>query len=795
MDFQWIAAVLNPRDVAPHPNFSSIDRPTPAGLLASLLRGRLTMHEEVDDYLATPSSPPDDDYRLIEAARRALTLGERDGAAYDLGDLSKNLRDLAKASAAGILASVTLSQIDDFEAADAILATLLDRASNSSGLDDDRRLLLAALHQQRALRQFDRRKTSPGAVTEVLQHLDAVSAPNLSQFPVTAGISWTSERTLSLISHALRDAAVNLQSSAEGIHGQTWTQAVRAVPPELVLRLFERTSSGYHQLVQATFDKSAASSTVRFGLSDRGDQDLHAAHTGLELLGHPRARVLRQRLGVLRALAVPGAGEDWKRREAIRLLRQARDYKNLAVLLRVTRSGGPPEALRYDAQQVSRNRSDYGRGELMVLANAASLLPPNEASAVLSRLLATGSVSRQAESRQWGLETTWDRVEHNWIARVELAAASGETSQIADLLLADVEQATSGDELVDRAYVRAFRRLEWHTVAPVSQDSWAKWATESTLFPLLRKAVRELGSARRHAPPGARDDIVEYRINLEDAAEIFNRSVNTGDAVPAEITAQVVEVLERGLKGLRQEAAAGVFGFGGVDTADLSVGYALEMGVEELWPAIVGFLGDLHVARRNKAAAFDRLARRPASLQPRLHRTLRSRAEALLQSGVADFESPIVPFPQALRCLIALHAIDEGRAWAACAQLAAASETAARVEGARTVTTALRRSSLVPTWEPTLALQLSFDEAHGVRAEAGRALALYLSRAGEFKETVLQRLRVLLGEEASLVPLLVIRGLEEAGSDATASLRLELAKLSEEHGDAVVRDEAAVAAS
>lgn len=110
LDMSWIAAVLAPRDVAPHPNFGSQNLTGPASRLAALL-GPWRLYTFRDILGSEPIDTLGVDAQansFVEACEQALAIGQVDAGAraVSVHTLSSVTDDLARSAAGALIASV-----------------------------------------------------------------------------------------------------------------------------------------------------------------------------------------------------------------------------------------------------------------------------------------------------------------------------------------------------------------------------------------------------------------------------------------------------------------------------------------------------------------------------------------------------------------------------------------------------------------------------------------------------------------------------------------------------------------
>jgi HEAT repeat protein len=252
-----------------------------------------------------------------------------------------------------------------------------------------------------------------------------------------------------------------------------------------------------------------------------------------------------------------------------------------------------------------------------------------------------------------------------------------------------------------------------------------------------------------------------------------------------------VKACEERLEAIRSSAASESYGFGGISPADVAALLATQLGQSQLWPPLLAFLLDPMVGRHDKAPALDRLVTLRADIPQHLLLGVGDDPLGALAGRNADpFEQRDLPVaPEALRFCASYGLIEYGDVVAAIAQLSSSSQHAARVEAARSIPHALTGSP-EPLWAAVTLLQLSHDRDPVVRSEAGRALGATWSRYVGLVDSVVGRVLELLTDDGILVPLLTIRGLEDADEAPPTNVAMVSRELAAEHRARPVREAA-----
>ena len=782
MNLIWLAAVLQPRDVARHPNFSDSTIPvTSAERLAAVVIGGAWLSPLRDDGAQEQPGPPDE-AELVALAEGTL---RPDSIAASVSTLAQRLRDgaapdPAQAAAFALMTCCAAAELDDygtcFAVLDAATHRLLDRD------DDDGRLVRAAVLQQRALRLRDAGRPHVDTVVEAGRLALAVEASRCTAFATGPGVNWGSQETCEHIRAALIDAAaaaVPMEQETAALEAglPDWQARMKAPPTVSAQRSTAMRAYAYAGYVREVFDRQYRTGARTIGGSQ--PSDLFHAALAHELLGHPEATRSRRELALLR-LVQPYAdlAQD---RDVIRLLRQASARTDLDLVLRRFRTAGPLTALSADARQILSARTaapELLRSvELQVLQVAAELLAPAEArrglDAVRAVLAAGGPGDLPGE---WQLLLL--RKEHAWRAAAALANACDAQTEAAELLLAEAG-AAAADELADRYVAGAVRVVEWGRVAPSATAAWAAWSAEhAAAFPATAETVRD---ALNLAEPAAEADGT-----LDAVVSGLNAAIR-GTAAASALGPQASEAVRRSLTQVIAEAGREISQLGGLEPADVAAGMITVAGAADLWPELTDLLTDPAVRQAHKAGAFERLGRAARLAVPDAQAdAFRRAAGALLRPDPDPFEpqSPS-PYPPALRFLAVNRLLPDPEVMDLIAALAGSHEPVARAEAARTVA-AVAAASPRPELL-VLALSLAHDDDVAARSHAGRALASLSSLSSPLAAVAERRLSDLLREDGLLAPTLLLGALADVSGGLPPAVRKQVAALGTDHPSREVR--------
>lgn len=473
MNLAWIAAVLRPLDVAPHPNFRS-EIISDVATVAAIIIGDPSRLHQVHGYGGDVHSGPVDP--TLRAVQNAVSLEHQEAGIRALATeiVAGHPSDAARSCALALITCASAAELDDYDTCFSVLEHQLKFARRSCGADH--RLIEAILTQQLCLRQRDAGKPHAEDSLRVVSLLENFDASLCSKFELGPGVSWSSTVTLERIAQAVYDAALSLLPLTQPTEKMldvkdlpTWQDRVRSEPVQRLLEIAANERDIYERYVARLFTDRYQGQTRT--IISEAPPDLFGPTLQLELLAHGTVYSARRELAELRFLQADTQQFD----DVLRLLRHAGASRELDMALRSMREAGPLEALSKDARRIlsSRTQLDQLRSvELAVLAAAAELLSPAEARPALDRVLKLLRSGGPADlPGQWQIQPL--RLESAWMAAVALAHAAGQSTDVAQALLSDVGAVNVGDELLDRALARAAGSLRWSEVERASRGRLA----------------------------------------------------------------------------------------------------------------------------------------------------------------------------------------------------------------------------------------------------------------------------------------------------------------------------------
>lgn len=783
MDLSWLAAVLQPYDIAAHPNFGREDDglvARPSSQLAAHVYGapgwiqRLGRKDEIDvDSVA----------RAVEKLFHANTTAE--GLRLLQAELESPAdSDPARRVAITLLVAYGTAEYDDYGASIAVLSHEIDRTADKTAVG--MRLLRAALFQQRAARLMDCGQPPEPDVEAVLSLLTGLDTTDCETFPVSAAVGRTSSQTVSDMRQSLVEAAHSLLHPDAILPGDAgdsdplWIRRLRGSRPDAFMRSRSRVGYELGQWLRTTFDAQISGRPVN---SYRGDLFHSALH--LELTGHGDSRSAREEMALQRIIAAQSRLITDDDGEALRLLRHAGADRRLDSGLAWFRAHGPISALAADARRVVARLSSVGQArtvEHAVLAGSADVLTPAESSEALDRIMVDGSIvravslPRHTQAPALLLASACD-------AALALSVGAARESEVALAVLRTLEL-QQPDELLDQHLARALSTFRWDAITQAARLQWLHWygSARSGPWSRLRQVVEDQVSAE---PESLR--IGADQPTVDEVARMLNRLIH-GRTYDAKYLAYAVEPVRQAMAAIADQAKKGIQTFGGPFPADVAAGLILHAGFDDLWMSLAQFLAETIVSRKERTPAFERLARyMTAPLPAEVRAYFAQRSTAILEAPDAGHwgEEHAVPYPAALRFLASSGILSATEAFAGTSRLL---ERGQRTEAAHTVAELCSRFDWA--WLESLTVILSMDPDPATKARAGLGLArLVTKRSAQAGGVLSDRLLSLLADDGLLVPLLTLRGLKDA-AEIDPVIRPAVAQLESDHPSRSVRTEA-----
>ncbi|MEU9206769.1 hypothetical protein AB0D27_02125 [Streptomyces sp. NPDC048415] len=753
MNLAWIAAVLQPHDVAPHPNFSDdAYAGEPAGQLAALVIGgdwgRIAGRGEWSD-------------AALEFAEKSLhseTIREGTGGLLRQA-LAGSKKDVARSAALALLASCSAAEMEDYDACESVLSALLKTTDvSASG-----RLVKAVLLQQRGLRRRDAGRDFVGDVFEAARLLEDLKAEEFPAFRLSPGVDKASSDTMSSIIYALKRASWSLVPHDQDrdlpfASFPSYMDRVKKPISSRLLRIAADRASVQDRYVAQNFRGLFENSqNIIVGASPI---DLFHQTLAVELLGHSEVYAARKELALLRLVQHTQGVASIEIQDSLRLLRHAGATKELNLALERFRAAGPLSVLSWDARQILLRRTERDLlrvPELMVLKASSDLLAPAEAEQALAAVLSSikaGGPPNSAGSWQHAAQ----RMGAAWLAAAALSNSCGQGEDLAELLLSEVNASNPYDELRDQNVAKAIDALPWKYVRADVKGSWERW--------LAREESRQYSHSAEAASMALAIPLplTSPLQGLNDIAVRLNASLGeAGTPLSADEVAQAVSAVGKELRAKRASAATGSFAVGARSAADIAALLLSERDdAQSVWEDLAPFLTDERVLRTDRTPAFERLARERPNMPSAVRRHFGDEAARLLRSStyLGPWDEDLIPYPSAFRFLVSYGLLDEPSMLASMAEMSGSSTSDARRQAARSLVTLAARDAT--DWLLPFALQMSHDSEISIKAHAARALARITIAAGELSKVAVNRLVALLqDEDGLLVPFYVLRELQD----------------------------------
>lgn len=775
VEMAWIAAVLAPWTVSPHPNFSGGSVTATQAL--ALVTERRNAHVERGQ-LDGSDSWPEWSRALVEAAQSSLLDATQSEATASLWALTRQTDiPVGARVAAAAYAALGSLELDEASYAVDMLASLTNELSGDTAPDvrePSYRLAVAVLHQQRVARAYDsfRFEDASTSITEVNRWLPLSSATGFEDFPVSKGISWGSATVQRDISTATRQNALAAKATLERFGGRGWVRVVRARSGWIDLRqhLLERSRGA--AVIRDEFEAKFESTSGKqvFGRESATDVAYNALLIA-ELSGDVGvARANRTEMAKVHLLA---RGEvEFRVREALRLLRQSNETATLKTALGWIRAQGPLEVLRADALRIlSRAERDRyaSESDLLILESAADMLDQSE----LARSILVARVHLETLERT--NRYSWTHLDNVWKAITRFLPGSEQDDDVAKSAGELLQQPKVLARPLSNTLARLVAVIDWTLVSDQQRETWLRWVKRQSPTDIeIDDLVLQV-----------RDALDLPDLELELASGIQSAAILADDGLPPDAPAsRIVEAQHTIISALKSEAdaaATGTFAFGGIAPANVAVAFALRFKNQAVWDAVVEHLIDSRILYDFKESALDRLASNashvPLDVRDALSSNWHVIADSRRDSWFGGEDLPLAP--AALRMAAAFGALDPTEGVEAVLKLNASSDLG-RMEAAQSIPLIADREDA--TWAHVLLLQLANDANPNVRAEAGFAMIRLLSSDSFVSAMVAQQATALLQSDGIRCSLRILHGLQSlvhSEPDTVApwlALALELAE-------------------
>lgn len=788
-DIEWTVATLAPWAVAPHPNFSSSSAKA-AQLLALVADYRLT---ELDRYLPLLVENTPDAHRTFITDASAATRLESQGTATPRMARWCTSTDLPVGArvAAALFSSACFAEMDDLAASisavESAFGALSDLPADSS--DGSLRIMRSSLLLSRAIRALEFGDRSMARIDS--EAAIEISSPSkslrLDEFLVSEAIGWSSFEVQIDVIQCMNLRARRLWSALAPIRDNSWVELVRSRPNWLDVRAERRAAPGLEMFLSETFSDrfDAHSRSVRFSNEDGVVAPIEASLFNAEVSSDfSDLTTRRKQLGMLRLLrASTNQDATYAIVDGIKLLRRARDKKALEPALRDIRATGPLAPLKISCQDVLRiaDRRHLNRYELLVMAAGAEVLAEDELRNGIDAAFRFLEGGDDEPGSTQGL-AGWTRLEAGWRAITALAPHSDCDSQVADAALSLF---SSGETpyLLSGLVARVVDAVDWQRVATETSAKWREWAGHQTSAEFADLAWLVLDVVPESADAPEHRTIARPR-GLALAERIVVESQRGDDVSPAELVAATSAIAEE-LDKIRVEASRGSHALGGRSAPLIAAHIATRLGVSELWRPLVDLLKSRSVAAVDKTQGLGFLAGQLSAIPISVRDEIAANWQAVISAPEDPFSGRgSVEFVSATLSLgVRIGTISSVDYIARVTELSCGSP-AEQIEALRCIAYS-DSDPVLNQWIATLAVQLSLSVDPSVRANAAFVLARRIELHGEMRPVATRQLLRMLMSDAIQVPLLVLRGIDDASPPVGPSSRDPLidvvSQLSAEH--------------
>lgn len=751
----WLAAVVSPWTVAPHPNFSRdrIDGPALLALCADYRLGEIERYrgESEVDLVEWESE-------LVGACRDSLIASTQENSIAMLFAMSRRSGiPFGARAAAALFGSVAASELDRQMGAIEVLRELVDFASVDTARNAaSDALIRAVLCQQVAFRYYEMRlEEESGLWASRAADYAAQVRSRFERFRVSHGISWSSRQVQIDIRNAVLTYNTELNARLEDIYGNSWVDVVRGRRGWLESWVDRKEARRDREFVRLSFDRAVAGNRERYaiGASDSVQENALGALLLSELSGDAGGALSnREALAVVRLSSE--SSETWAVSDALRLLRTAENNETLENALAHVRGQGPSSALLRAGSAVLEKQNPNpvtSRRDVMVLSYVAEVLSAQDARRAI-REVERYQGSARTEQRDWKSH------EVAWRAIANLLPETGLDSSVMLRAVKFLESNSRWGIAVAAPLSALVSRADWNGVSDTTRSRWLSWANDALsgdLRDLARLVLHEIGGA-----PTA--DVRTTAVGLAFVAEVIE-AFDRDEVVPEADEQKAVDLCVESLTKARSEAVRGRISFGGFDAGAISTALLAYRNSPQLWGEVSNFLVDAAVDPVQRTGALDRMARLPGSVPTAVTSHLREHWPVVSSAKTRErFYSnrPEVPhWAPAIRAGAALGLIDSNYAMSAVSELAGMHSELVRVDAIRSVPFVAVMNGAAE-WARTLLIQCSRDSALSVRAESSRSLASIVRARGALSELANARLVDLLRDDGLLIPLYALHGLQ-----------------------------------
>lgn len=473
-----------------------------------------------------------------------------------------------------------------------------------------------------------------------------------------------------------------------------------------------------------------------------------------DVLADVRREVGRYRLLTLVTAVArqPGSG--------FHLLRRAGDEEGLRRAARLYLQLGPLGPLsRVGSEFVELETWPPGevRSVAALLAVAAQVLDSGTVTAAMDRVSA---LIQDTDTARFG----WAVTDALLVAAANLVqfASEREHTQMARSILA----------LIQRPYLEpllghlrdCLGTIQWGVVESDLREQYSQTAVRLVDLPDSRSLGLTLCQALARTDQRCAE-VLHTEFRQRPTLELGVMLLGAGVTLTESDSGQLAAACDVRLGEIRFAAIAHQFHLYSVDAPlIMAVLVTSTANTPESWDSLLAFLVDPNIPVELKASALEVLAERIDETPE----SVRAALEPVTRAGLAErsaepsfFESPLAARGAVLRFALATEFVSSADALTYLLALASEADPRGRIEAARSLGKAIGVKPDLAVI--TLAVSLSQDQNHQVRAAAGRALAeLSWLEAGPLRGVVRERMRALLREAGAAVPRATTEGLLQA---------------------------------
>jgi hypothetical protein len=468
---------------------------------------------------------------------------------------------------------------------------------------------------------------------------------------------------------------------------------------------------------------------------------------------------VRRELGRYRLLALVAASAR-QPDSGFHLLRRAGDEDGLRRAARLYLQLGPLSPLsRVGSEFVGLETWPPAevRSITALLAVSAQVLDSDTVATAMNRV---SLLVRETDTARIG----WAVTDALLVAAANLAQFASERQQ--------TELARSILTLIQRPYLEpllgrlrdCLETIQWNVVETDVRDLFSQTAIRLVEVPASRSLGLTLCQALSRTNPRCAEVLLgEFR--QRPTLELGAMLMGAGVALTEGDNLRLARACEDRLKEISVAAIAHQFHLYSVDAPLIMAILATSnANTPESWNSLLAFLVDSNVPAELKASALEALTERIDKTPPPVRTALEPVTLSALSEQSTEpsfFESPLVARGAFLRFALAAGTISSADALIHLLALASQADPRGRIEAANSLGNAIGVKPDLAVI--TLAVSLTQDQNHQVRAAAGRALAeLSWVDAGPLRGVVRERIRALLRESGALVPRATVEGILQA---------------------------------